>query len=119
MYASSFCFVGKEALALLGSGASPHVQLAFRNKEPDFAWIPADLAAVDAAPSVVLEVAVFNEDEIELLNVGSEWLDLPEVQVGPLISRLQTSTTLVFQAQTLPLLLAKVAITALLDICLL
>ena len=42
--------------------------------------IPADLAAMDAAPSVVLEVA-----ETELLNEGSEWLDLPDVQVGPLM----------------------------------
>lgn len=76
---------GKEALELLGSGASPHVALSFRNKEPDFAWIPADLAAIDAAPSVVLEVAVFNESETELLNAGSEWLDLPDVQAAILV----------------------------------
>ena len=78
---------------MLGSGASPRAALSFRNKEPDFAWIPADLAAVDASPSVVLEVAVFNENETELLHEGREWLDLPEVQVGPLMSML--STTLV------------------------
>ncbi|DBB04799.1 TPA: hypothetical protein ACH3X3_010091 [Trebouxia sp. C0006] len=44
------------------------------------AWIPADLAAMEAAPSVVLEVALFNESETELLNEGSEWLHLPDVQ---------------------------------------
>lgn len=74
---------------MLGSGASPRVALSIRNKEPDFAWIPADLAAMDAAPSVVLEVAVFNESETELLNEGNEWLDLPDLQVSPLMSRLK------------------------------
>lgn len=74
---------------------------------------------MDAAPSVVLEVAVFSESETELLNEGSEWLDLPDVQVGLLMSRLKQSTTLVPLAQILPLLSAKIAITALLDICLL
>ena len=54
------------------------------------AWIPADLAAMEAAPSVVLEVAVFNESETKLLNEGSEWLHLPDVQVGPLMSRVGT-----------------------------
>lgn len=87
---------------MLGSGASPRVALSFRNKEPDFAWIPADLAAMDAAPSVVLEVAVFNESETELLNEGSEWLDLPDVQVGPLMSWLKQDTTLVPLAQMFP-----------------
>ncbi|KAL0026206.1 hypothetical protein WJX77_002194 [Trebouxia sp. C0004] len=76
---------GKEALELLGSGPSPRVALPFRNKEPDFAWIPADLAAMDAALSVVLEVAVFNESDIELLDEGSEWLDLPDVQAAILV----------------------------------
>lgn len=87
---------------MLGSGASPRVALSFRNKEPDFAWIPADLAAMDAAPSVVLEVAVFNESETELLNEGSEWLDLPDVQVGPLMSWLKQDTILVPLAQMFP-----------------
>ena len=104
---------------MLGSGASPRVALSFRNKEPDFAWIPADLAAMDAAPSVVLEVAVFNESETELLNEGSEWLDLPDVQVGPLTTRLKQSTALLPLVQTLPLLSMKIAITALLGIWLL
>ena len=91
-------------MKLLGSGPSPRVALTFRHKEPDFAWIPADLAAMGAAPSVVLEVAAFNESETELLDEGSEWLDLPDVQVGPLMSRLKQSTTLVPLAQTLQLL---------------
>ncbi len=106
-------------MQLLRSGGSPHVALSFRKKEPDFAWIPADLAAMDAAPSVVLEVAVFNESETELLNEGSEWLDLPDMQVGPLMTRLKQSTALVPLVQILPLLSVKIAITALLDICLL
>ena len=74
---------------------------------------------MDAAPSVVLEVAVFNESETELLNEGSEWLDLPDVQVGPLTTRLKQSTALLPLVQTLPLLSVKIAITALLDIWLL
>ena len=92
---------------MLGGGPSPRVALSFRNQEPEFAWIPADLAAMDAAPSVVLEVAVFNESETELLNEGSERLDLAEVQVGPLLSRTKRSTTLVPLAQTVPLLLVS------------
>ena len=43
---------------------------------------------MDAAPSVVLEVPFFNESESELLNEDSEWLDHPDVQVGPLTPRL-------------------------------
>jgi hypothetical protein len=35
----------------------------------------------DGLPTVVLEVAVFNETEEELLAEGSEWLDLPTTQV--------------------------------------
>lgn len=104
---------------MLRSGPSPRVALTFRNKEPDFAWISADLAAMDAAPSVVLEVAVFNKSETELLNEGNEWLDLPDMQVGPLTTRLKQSTALVPLVQTLPLLSMKIAIAALLDICLL
>lgn len=74
---------------------------------------------MDAAPSVVLEVAVFNKSETELLNEGNEWLDLPDMQVGPLTTRLKQSTALVPLVQTLPLLSMKIAIAALLDICLL
>ncbi len=35
----------------------------------------------DGLPTVVLEVAVFNETEEDLLAEGSEWLDLPTTQV--------------------------------------
>ncbi len=38
---------------------------------------------MDSVPSVVLEVAVFNEDPTELEAEGSEWMDLLQVQVGP------------------------------------
>lgn len=38
---------------------------------------------MDSVPSVVLEVAVFNEYETELEAAGSEWMDLLQVQVGP------------------------------------
>ena len=62
---------------------------------------------MDAAPSVVLEVAVFNESETELLNEGSEWLDVPDVQVGPLMTRLKQSTALLPLVETLPLLSMK------------
>ena len=89
---------------LLGSGVSPRVALSFRSKKPDFACIPSDLAAMDAAPSVVLEVAVFNESETELLSEGSEWLDHPDVQVGPLMTTSKQSTALVPLFQILPLL---------------
>ena len=41
----------------------------------------------------MLEVAVFNESETELLNEGSEWLDLPDVQVGPLMTTVKQSTS--------------------------
>ncbi len=32
---------------------------------------------MDGVPSVVLDVAVFNECEVELEAEGSEWMDLP------------------------------------------
>ena len=38
---------------------------------------------MDSVPSVILEMAVFNEDETELEAEGSEWMDSLQVQVGP------------------------------------
>ena len=38
---------------------------------------------MDSVPSIILEVAVFNEDETELEAEGSEWMDLLQVKVGP------------------------------------
>lgn len=49
----------------------------------DLAWVARDYAPMDGVPSVVLEVAIFNEDEAELEAEGSEWMYLPQVQVGP------------------------------------
>jgi len=67
----------------LSSEPSPRVALETRNKECDCAWVASDLASMDSVPSVVLEVAVFNEDQTELEAEGSEWMDLLQVQVGP------------------------------------
>lgn len=58
------------------------MKLPFRNKEPDLAWAPRDRADTAGNPTVVLEVAVFNESEEELLAEGSEWLTLPDTQVS-------------------------------------
>ena len=52
-YVNNVCYVGKNIFKMLRSGASPRVALLFGNKEPNFAWVPADLAAMDAAPSVI------------------------------------------------------------------
>ena len=67
----------------MSSGPSPQVALEAQSKECDHAWIASDLASMDSVPSVVLEVAVFNEYETELEAAGSEWMDLLQVQVGP------------------------------------
>ncbi|DBB07588.1 TPA: hypothetical protein ACH3X3_009032 [Trebouxia sp. C0006] len=40
---------------------------------------------MDSVPSVVLEVAVFNEDETELKAQGSEWMVLLQVQAAILV----------------------------------
>lgn len=68
---------------MLSCAPSPRVALETRNKECDFTWVASDCASMDGVPSVVLEVAVFNESETELQAEGSEWMDLPQVQVGP------------------------------------
>lgn len=65
----------------LKAGPSPRATLATRRKEPDYAWAPRGHTPMDAMPTVVLEVGVFNESEEELLIEGSEWLDLPTTQV--------------------------------------
>lgn len=59
------------------------VALETRNKECDYAGVASDLALMDSVPSVILEVAVFKEDETEPEAEGSEWMDLLQVQVGP------------------------------------
>lgn len=88
---------GGKAYKLLACAPSPRVKLPFRNKEPDFAWAPRDRADMAGNPTVVLEVAVFNESE-ELLAEGSEWLTLPDTQVsinigiGPFITWLLLHT---------------------------
>jgi hypothetical protein len=86
--------VGIDTSELLSGGPSPRVALETRSKECDYAWIASDLASMDSVPSVVLEVAVFNEDETELEAAGSEWMDLLQVQVGPSLWQYK-STTLV------------------------
>ncbi len=80
---ASFCDVGINIVEMLSFAPSPRVALETRNKECDFAWIASDYAPMDGVPAVVLEVAVFNENETELEAEGSEWMDLPQVQVGP------------------------------------
>lgn len=67
---------GGKAYKLLACAPSPRVKLPFRNKEPDFAWAPRDRADMAGNPTVVLEVAVFNESEEELLAEGSDVADL-------------------------------------------
>lgn len=74
---------GIDTSELLSSGPSPRVALETRNKACHYAWVASDLASMDSVPSVVLEVAVFNEDETELEAEGSEWMDLLQVQIGP------------------------------------
>ncbi|DBB11326.1 TPA: hypothetical protein ACH3X3_006754 [Trebouxia sp. C0006] len=65
----------------LKAGPSPRT-LPTRRKEPDYAWAPRGHTHThtDGLPTVVLEVAVFNETEEDLLAEGSEWLDLPTTQ---------------------------------------
>lgn len=76
---------GIDTSELLSSGPSPRVALETRNKECDYAWVASDLASMDSVPSVILEVAVFNEDETELEAEGSEWMDLLQVQAAILV----------------------------------
>lgn len=83
MLTQSLCGVGIDTSEPLSSGPSPRVALETRNKECDYAWLASDLASMDSVPSIILEVAVFNEDETELEAEGSEWMDLLQVQVGP------------------------------------
>ncbi|DBB02976.1 TPA: hypothetical protein ACH3X1_013565 [Trebouxia sp. C0004] len=77
--------VGIDTSELLSSGPSPRVALETRNKECDYAWVASDLASMDSVPSVILEVAVFNEDETELEAEGSEGMDLLQVQAAILV----------------------------------
>ncbi|KAL0020442.1 hypothetical protein WJX77_003535 [Trebouxia sp. C0004] len=76
---------GIDTSELLSSGPSPRVALETRNKECDYAWVASDLASMDSVPSVILEVAVFNEDETELEAEGSEGMDLLQVQAAILV----------------------------------
>ncbi len=78
----SFCDAGVDVAETLSCALSPQVALETRNKECDCAWVASDCASMDGVPSVVLEVAVFNESEVELEAEGSEWMDLLQVQVG-------------------------------------
>ncbi len=77
------CYVDEQARRgeWLKAGPSPRATLPTRRKEPDYAWAPRGHTHTDGVPTVVLEVAVFNETEEELLAEGSEWLDLPTTQV--------------------------------------
>ncbi|KAL0048558.1 hypothetical protein WJX82_005844 [Trebouxia sp. C0006] len=70
----------------LKAGPSPRT-LPTRRKEPDYAWAPRGHTHThtDGLPTVVLEVAVFNETEEDLLAEGSEWLDLPTTQIVILV----------------------------------
>lgn len=68
-------------MEMLQGGPSPRVNLRTRRKEPDYAWIPECKMSMNAVPSVVLEVAVFHETAQELLEEGSEWLEMPQTQV--------------------------------------
>ncbi|DBA78315.1 TPA: hypothetical protein ACH3X2_008260 [Trebouxia sp. C0005] len=76
---------GVDTLEMLSFGPSPRVALEPRSKECDFAWVASDYAPLDDVTSVVLEVAVFSENETELEAEGSEWLDLLQVQAAILV----------------------------------